>query len=79
MIQRLSLSGIAALLLTSPAAAHSGHGEDGMIASITHNFTQMDHLAGILAAGVLAVAVIAVAVRRQRTSKTEVRAPRTTS
>lgn len=79
MIQRLSLAGIAALLLTAPAAAHSGHGQDGLLTVITHNFTQMDHLAGIAAAGVLAVAVIAVAVRRQRTSKTEVRAPRTTS
>lgn len=79
MIQRLSLAGIAALALATPAAAHSGHGQDGLLTIITHNFTQMDHLAGILGAAVLAVAVIAVAVRRQRTSKTEVRAPRTTS
>jgi hydrogenase/urease accessory protein HupE len=79
MLQRLSLAGLAALAFTAPAAAHSGHGQDGFFTIISHNFTQMDHLAGILAAGVLAMAVIAVAVRRQRTSKTEVRAPRTTS
>ena len=79
MMQRLSLAGLAALAFTAPAFAHAGHGQDGLLTIITHNFTQMDHLAGILAAGVLAVAVIAVAVGRQRTSKTEVRAPRTTS
>ena len=79
MMQRLSLAGLAALGFTAPAFAHAGHGKDGIFMIITHNFTQMDHLAGILAAGVLAVAVIAVAVGRQRTSKTQVRAPRTTS
>jgi hydrogenase/urease accessory protein HupE len=79
MIQHLSLSGLAALAFTTPAFAHAGHGQDGIVTIITHNFTQADHLVGILAAGILAVAVIAVALGRQRTSKTEVRAPRTTS
>lgn len=79
MIKRFGLAGLSTFVLAGPALAHPGHGADGFIASVTHNFTQADHLAGIVAAGVLAVAVIGFALRRQRTSSTDVRAPRTTS
>lgn len=78
MLKRLALAATS-ILAATPALAHSGHGEDSGLQFITHNFTEADHLAGILGAAILAGVVIFAAFRRQRTSKTEVRARRTTS
>ena len=49
-----AFSALAAALLATPAAAHTGHGLDGLAAGFAHPFHGIDHLLAMIAVGVWA-------------------------
>ncbi len=45
------MAAVAAALATAPAAAHTGHGLDGIAAGFAHPFSGVDHLLAMIAVG----------------------------